>query len=128
LRWAFGVARIQRRFARKHFVRPPDPAFLDGFFRGYRDCSSFGDFFDWMGPTLLRSLETEFQGRPERLDQIKVWVGGLDHVVGLDEVRLTEGTLGVSWPLTEFPTWGHYPMIDVPEEWADALARALAPA
>jgi pimeloyl-ACP methyl ester carboxylesterase len=128
LKWAFGLAMIQARFTRKHFVQPQDPAFLDAFFQGYRDCSSFGDFFDWMAPSLLRSLESEFQAHPERLANIEVWVGGLDHVVGLDEVRLTEQSLGVSWPVVEFPTWGHYPMIDVPEEWADALARALAPA
>ena len=31
-------------------------------------------------------------------------------------------------PVVEFPTWGHYPMIDVPREWAEALVHALATA
>jgi hypothetical protein len=119
---------IQARFARKHFLQPQEPAFLEAFFQGYRDCSSFGDFFDWMGPDLLRNLEAKFKGHPDRLEMIQAWIGGLDHVVGLEEIRLTEKALDVSWPVVEFPTWGHYPMIDVPEEWADALGRALAPA
>ncbi len=128
LRSAFGRSRFQARFARKQFVRRHDPEFLEGFFRGYRDCSSFGDFFDWLTPAWLRTLETVFHDHPARLGLIEVWVGGLDHVVGLAEVRRTERTLGVSWPVVEFATWGHYPMIDVPEEWAHALCRTLAPA
>jgi pimeloyl-ACP methyl ester carboxylesterase len=126
LRMAFGMGVFQRRFARKQFLQAHDPAFLERFFDGYRRCASFGDFFDWLDPGLLRGLERELAARSGSTGAITAWVGGLDHVVGPEEVRATEAALGVSWPVVTFPTWGHYPMIDVPEEWADALAASLA--
>ena len=128
LRSAFGSPAFQRRFARKHFVEDHDDAILGPFFEGYRRCSAFGDLFDWLAPDRLRSLERAFEHRSEALGGITAWVGGRDRVVGLEEVRATGRALGVSWPVVEFEGWGHYPMIDVPEEWADALRRALAPA
>ncbi len=128
LRVAFATPLFRRRFARKHFEVPPGPAFLAGFFEGYARCSAFGDFFDWFSPAWLRELEGEFARRPEALGRVTIWVGGRDHVVGLDDVRATARALGVAWPVERFEGWGHYPMIDVPEEWADALCRTLAPA
>jgi hypothetical protein len=44
-------------------------------------------------------------------------------VVTLDELGWTEHALGVRWPRRIFPGWGHYPMIDAPEEWAEAVSR-----
>ncbi len=128
LRSAFANPGFQRRFAGKHFVGAHNAAVLGPFFEGYRRCSAFGGFFDWLSPGWLRSLESAFVHRPEALGGITAWVGGRDRVVGLDEVRATSRALGVTWPVVEFEGWGHYPMIDVPEEWADALCRALAPA
>jgi hypothetical protein len=32
----------------------------------------------------------------------------------------------VRWPVRIFPYWGHYPMIDEPEDWVRTLADALA--
>ena len=122
---AFRSPAFQARFARKQFTRPPDPATLSRFFEGYARCPAFGDFFDWLTPGWLRALERAFLDRPEALGEIAVWVGGRDHVVGLDEVRATGRALGVRWPVEVFEGWGHYPMIDDPEEWADALRRAL---
>ena len=127
-RSALGLGVFQRRFAREHFESEPDPATLAGFFEGYRRCSAFGDFFDWFGPEYLRALERDFALNPEGLERITVWVGGRDRVVGLAEVRATERALQVHLPVVEFAGWGHYPMIDVPEEWADALCLSLAPA
>ena len=68
------------------------------------------------------------QSMAEALAEVRIWWGGRDTVVDLEEVRVTERALRVTWPVTIFPTWGHYPMIDQPEEWADALRDALAPA
>ena len=47
---------------------------------------------------------------------------------GSERLRTTERALKVAWPVEVFETWGHYPMIDVPEEWTDALRLALGPA
>jgi pimeloyl-ACP methyl ester carboxylesterase len=128
LQAAFAIPRFQRRFARKQFQVEHDPAMLARFFEGYAACSAFGDFFDWLAPGYLRTLEQAFAARPDRFQGVTVWLGGRDHVVGLAEVEATRRAIAVDWPVVTFPTWGHYPALDVPEEWADALRRALAPA
>ena len=120
---------FRRRFARKHFdvgARPGHPG------RVLRRLSPLLGLRRLLppgsDPGYLRTLERDFALRPEALERITVWVGGLDRVVGLAEVRATERALGVRLPAVEFAGWGHYPMIDVPEEWADALCLSLAPA
>ncbi len=128
LRLAFGLGPFRRRFAREHFETMPDGRTLARFFEGYERCSAFGPFFDWFGPPLLRSLERDLRANPEGLERITIWLGGRDRVVGRLEVEATARALGVSLPVVEFEGWGHYPMIDVPEEWADALCLSLAPA
>ncbi len=124
----FAIARsgIQRRFMRKHFTRPLTPEFQEVFFGGYRDARAFERWFAWLTPQLLRDLEEQLRGRPDRLQGISAWWGGLDHVVGLEELRRTEAALGMEIPVKEFPTWGHYPMIDEPAEWVGEVERALA--
>jgi len=119
---------IQRRFVRKHFVTPPSPEFQKVFFGGYRDARAFQRWFAWLTPGLLRELETKLRGHEERLAGVTAWWGGEDHVVGLEELRLTEAALGCSIPAREFPEWGHYPMIDDPARWSEEVARALASA
>ena len=123
---AITLRSFRDRFARKQFLRPIDPATRSAFFDGYLRCAAFADFFEWFTPGFLRDLERRFVARPGALEGISIWWGGRDRVVDLGELRLTEGALGVHWPLAEFPDWGHYPMIDVPEEWAAALCDALA--
>ncbi|MCE9582875.1 MAG: alpha/beta hydrolase, partial [Planctomycetes bacterium] len=113
---------VQWRFAGKYFVRRPPRDIRRAFFRGYAECSAFGDLFRWLGPPLLRSLEESFRAKPARLERISVWWGGKDRVVTTEELRRTESALGVKWPLKEFAGWGHYPMIDAPEEWVTELA------
>jgi pimeloyl-ACP methyl ester carboxylesterase len=125
LKRAFTVPAIRDRFVRKHFRTPIDGPTRDRFFDGYADCSAFADFFDWFTPRWLRSLEAAFRGRPKALGGITVWLGGRDRVVGRAEVAATERALGVRWPVVDFPDWGHYPSIDAPEEWAQALRNAL---
>lgn len=119
---------FQKRFVRKQFRKPLASAERAHFFDGYARCTALGDFFTWFTPDWLRELEARFASRPEALGGITVWAGGRDGVVGPGDVRATERALGVRWPVVAFPEWGHYPMIDVPEEWADALCHALAAA
>lgn len=121
LRVLFGSAAFQRRFARRHFTRAPEAVGLRAFFDGYARCAALADLFAWMDPALLRRLEARLRGRPELLSMVEVWWGGRDTVVALEELRWTEQALGLTWPLRIFPDWGHYPMIDAPHEWIDAL-------
>src|SRR2546428_8351068 len=100
----------------------------DDFFEGYARCAAFSDLFAWFTPSLLRCLEGRLAARPESVRDVTVWWGARDRVVTPRELRWTEQALGTSWPLSVFPDWGHYPMIDAPQAWAQALAReALAP-
>jgi pimeloyl-ACP methyl ester carboxylesterase len=122
----FGWSLFQRRFARKYFERPVAAEVLKSFFRGYAECAAVADFFAWLTPALLRHLEEELGPRPSRLQRIRVWWGERDKVVTTDELEWTKAALDVSWPLRTFPTWGHYPMIDEPDEWVRALSDELA--
>lgn len=126
LEWAFTRESFRGHFARKHFRKPLTGGARDRFFEGYTRCAAFGDFFEWFDPAFLRDLERRFAGRREALGGVTVWLGGLDRVVGPGEVTATARALGVNWPVVGFPGWGHYPMIDEPEGWADALCEALA--
>jgi pimeloyl-ACP methyl ester carboxylesterase len=128
LRWSFTRPWFQDRLARRLFVKPLGRADREGFFAGYRQCAAFADLFTWFTPASLRALEARFAERPELLERVTVWVGGRDRVVGPAELRATERALAVRWPAVEFAAWGHYPMIDEPEEWAKALIHALAAA
>lgn len=125
---ALSTGWVQRRFVRKHFLTPPSPEFQKAFFDGYRDARAFERWFAWLTPALLRDLETKLRGHEERLAGITAWWGGQDHVVGLEELRLTEVALGCALPVVEFPEWGHYPMIDDPARWSEEVALALAAA
>lgn len=117
----FATRAFQSHFVRTHFQRPLTPSERAAFFDGYAACVAFADLFEWFTPELLRSLEARFARQPAALDRIEVWWGGRDRVVRLEELRSTEAALGVRWPLRELPGWGHYPMLDVPQEWIAAL-------
>jgi hypothetical protein len=134
MQWAlsgvFGTAAFQRRFVRKYFTHPPDPGVTAAFFEGYARCAALPDFFAWLTPALLRSLERDLAGRPEALADIRVWWGGQDAVVSPRELDWTIAALGPAarWPLRVFSEWGHYPMIDEPAVWAHALFDTLSDA
>lgn len=126
LRAAFNTRLVQARFVRKHFRRTPSAEERADFFRGYARCGSFADLFRWLDAGLLRSLERSFAARPAALSDIEVWWGERDSVVGLAELERTQQILDTNWRVQTFPEWGHYPMLDVPGEWVQALADALA--
>jgi pimeloyl-ACP methyl ester carboxylesterase len=114
-------------FVRRYFQRSLSDDESAAFFDGYARCTALADLFAWMTPALLRRLECHFQANRAALDDVSVWWGERDHVVGLEELRWTEAALDVRWPLRVFPQWGHYPMIDAPEEWVAALAARGSP-
>lgn len=126
LHWVFARRWFQRRFVGKYFLQPMSAELQAAFFAGYAQCSAAGDLFAWLTPALLRELEKQFAGRPERLAAIRVWWGERDQVVNLQELAWTEKALGVHWPTQTFPHWGHYPMLDAPDEWVRALNDVLA--
>jgi pimeloyl-ACP methyl ester carboxylesterase len=117
----FATPLFQRRFVRRHFMRRPSTETQAGFFEGYARCAAFPDLFAWFTPHLLRDLEERLASRPEALRRVTVWWGGRDRIVTPEELRWTPAALGGPWPLRVFQGWGHYPMIDDPEDWARAL-------
>lgn len=123
---AFKIRFFQDRFCRKQFRKPLDDRMRKAFFDGYADCTSFTDLFDWFGPEWLRKLEADFQAHPDRLANITIWLSGRDKVVGRLEIDATAAKLPIDWRVLEFPNWGHYPAIDEPLEWAQALVDGLA--
>jgi pimeloyl-ACP methyl ester carboxylesterase len=122
----FAARWFQRRFARQQFERPQPPELRDAFFAGYARCAALADLFAWLTPRLLRELERQFAARPEGLRRVGVWWGGRDRVVSLQELAWTEQALRVRWPVRLFPAWGHYPILDEPEDWVRELADVLA--
>jgi len=117
---------FRARFVRRYFERQLSPSEQAAFFDGYDRCSALVDLFAWITPAWLRELERRFATNRAALDGIDVWWGARDRVVTVEELQWTQEALGVSWPLQIFPGWGHYPMIDVPEEWAAALAIVVS--
>lgn len=115
---------FQARFIRKYFTTTPAPELTRAFFDGYARCAALPDLFAWLDPALLHDLEAKLPARRGAMDGITVWWGARDRVVTQDELRWTERALGVRWPVKEFPAWGHYPMIDDPGGWVDALVEA----
>jgi pimeloyl-ACP methyl ester carboxylesterase len=112
-------------FVRRQFQRPLSPVETAAFFEGYARCAALPDFFAWLTPALLRELEQRFAADATALSGIELWWGARDRVVTLAELRWTEAALGVKWPRHVFADWGHYPMIDDPEGWADIVVRHL---
>jgi len=119
---------MRRRFVKKQFEHEPSADFQRAFFDGYDDGDAFATWFGWLTSDLLRRLERELPAQTGSLARLEAWWGARDHVVSLEELRITERALGTTIPVREFDAWGHYPMIDDPEGWVEELARALAPA
>lgn len=107
---------------RRHFLQPMPADRWRELVDGYRRCAITNDLFRWLDPAFLHALRARLMAQPALMERIEVWIGDGDRVVGLAEVRATERALGVTWPCRTFPGWGHYPMIDDPEGWVQALA------
>lgn len=128
LRRAFASPFFQRRFTAKHFRRPPSPEVERAFFEGYATCEALPDFFDWLTPALLRRIEARHAEDPALLAGVRFLWGALDTVVPPHELAWTAEALGVELPVTTFPEWGHYPMIDDPGDWVREVSRVAAAA
>ncbi len=124
-RRAFALPPIQGALARRFFRRRLSFLERAQFFEGYLRSAGWVDLFAWLAPSVLRDLEARFSRNPAALEHVDVWWGKHDAVVTLDELRVTEKTLGLGWPLRVFTEWGHYPMIDEPGSWAAETAAWL---
>ena len=115
------AARVFRPVYRRLFFSPAVPAaYLDRFFDEYRHCSVFSQMFDLITPTWFRGL------RPTTLPSALLW-GEAERLLAVDQVRdyqvLLPGAVTQS-----VPGWGHFPMIERPDQYAAeiaALARTL---
>jgi pimeloyl-ACP methyl ester carboxylesterase len=122
----FGLGAFQDWFVRRKFLRPPAAEVRQAFFAGYSRCAAASDFFAWLTPAFLTDLERRFAADRDALKRIMVWWGDRDSVVSLRELEQTEKALQVHWPHRRFPNWGHYPMLDDPEDWVRALSDVVA--
>ncbi|MBK8258363.1 MAG: alpha/beta hydrolase [Polyangiaceae bacterium] len=125
---AFRSGLFQRRFVKKHFLSPPDETTVETFFSGYTSCAALPDFFAWLTPALLRSLERSFAENPSLFENIQFLWGERDSVVPLADLHFTEQALGVHFPVSVIANWGHYPMIDDPESWVREVLRVASAA
>jgi Alpha/beta hydrolase family len=128
LRRAFASPLFQRRFARKHFRALPSPEVTRAFFDGYASCAALPDFFEWLTPALLRSLEARLAEDSALLDRITFLWGALDTVVPPREIAWTEQAIGAKLDVSILSDWGHYPMIDDPESWVREVYRVATAA
>jgi hypothetical protein len=130
LRWTaarlFRRRAFQRRFWRRHVGLPWEDPLRTAFFEGYADCAAFGDLFRWITPRWLDELGAALRTRAGAREEIGVWWGERDTVVGAEELRVTEGVLGARWPLRIMPGWNHYPMIVDPRGWIAALEEEIS--
>jgi pimeloyl-ACP methyl ester carboxylesterase len=116
----------QNHFARTRFLKPLSPEMRKAFFGGFAQCRCGGDFFDWLTPALLRSLERRHAETPAVFDNVHFWWGARDRVVSLEELSVSNKALRTSFSPRVFAEWGHYPMIDSPGEWVKEVNDAVA--
>jgi pimeloyl-ACP methyl ester carboxylesterase len=115
------ASRLLRPVYRRLFFSPAVPtAYLDRFFDEYRQCSVFSQMFDLITPTWFRGL------RPTTLPAALLW-GEAERLLAVDQVRDYQALLPGA-VTRSVPGWGHFPMIERPDQYAAeiaALARAL---
>jgi pimeloyl-ACP methyl ester carboxylesterase len=104
-------------FGRLLFSRAVPPRYLDRFFDEYRQCSVFSQMFDLITPTWFRGL------RPIELPSALLW-GESERLLSVDQLQ--DYRVLLPRALTRrIPGWGHFPMIEQPDEYAAEIA-ALA--
>lgn len=116
----------QARYVARHFQRPLEASELRAFFSGFATCDINEALFEWLTPGWLADLEGRLTARPASLDSIAVWLGGRDTLVDHDELAVTEAALGIRWPRTVVEDWGHFPYLDDPLGWIEAVHREIA--
>ena len=107
-KWLFSSRPARPLLRRLLFSRSVPPAYIDRFFGEYRACSAFAQMFDLITPAWFRSL------RPIRLPAALLW-GERERILTVDQLddyrALLPGCLS-----RIVPGWGHFPMIDRPED------------
>ena len=112
---------LSKLLRHKHFMKPLKREDRRLSSKGTRDASSFGPFFGWFTPEWLRSSTRVHELIPSGSTTSPSGSAESDQVVDISELEVTEHALNVHWPIVRFPNWGHYPTLDEPEEWAQAL-------
>jgi hypothetical protein len=115
----------QARYVARHFQRPPGAGEVRAFFSGFATCDIAEALFEWLTPGWLADLEGRLTARPEALEGIRVWLGGRDTLVHPSELDVTEAALGVRWPRVVVDDWGHFPYLDDPMGWVEAVHREI---
>jgi len=107
-------------FRRLLFSCAVPQAYLDRFFEEYRECAVFSQMFDLITPAWFQGL------RPTELPSALLW-GEAERLLAVDQVEDYRALLPRA--LTRrVPGWGHFPMIERPDEYAAeiaTLARSL---
>lgn len=125
-----GARRLGQRMVASRLLRPlwrrvffsasVPPAYLDRFFDEYGHCSVFSQMFDLITPTWFQGL------RPADLPSALLW-GEAERLLAVDQIRDFQALLPRAI-VRRVPGWGHFPMIEHPEQYAAeiaGLARAL---
>jgi pimeloyl-ACP methyl ester carboxylesterase len=115
------ASRLLRPLLRRLFFSRAVPrAYLDRFFDEYGACSVFSQMFDLITTTWFRGL------RPIDLPAALLW-GEAERLLAVDQVRDYQALLPRA-TVRRVPGWGHFPMIERPDQYAAeiaALARTL---
>lgn len=116
----FASRTLRPVFRRLLFSRTVPAAYLDRFFEEYRQCSVFGSMFDVIAPEWFHRLQ------PVRLPSALLW-GEDERLLSVDHVADYQALLPDA-VVRLVPGWGHFPMIERPDEYAtevSALARTV---
>ena len=115
------ASRLLRPIVRRMLFSRTVPAhYLDRFFEEYRQCSAFSQMFDLITPAWFQGL------RPTELSSALLW-GEDERLLSVDQLTDYQALLPCA-VARRVPGWGHFPMIERPEEYAAeiaSLARSL---
>lgn len=104
-----------RVVAGRLLFRSAPAGFTNRFLAEYRRAESFGPMFDLLTAEWFDSL------RPLELPAVGLW-GQKDRVLGPDQLAFVERLVPASTRRIE-AEWGHFPMIDVPEEYGRVVGE-----
>ncbi len=108
---SFPVRKLARRFA---FGGAPRP-YAERFFAEYRNAEAFEVMFDLLTAEWFDALP------PINAPAVVLW-GAKDRVLQVEQAEAVEGRLAEVRRHIE-PDWGHYPMIDEPEDYQRVLVE-----
>lgn len=122
VQWAIS-ARLTRLVASRLLFRDAPPGFTDRFLAEYRRCQAFGAMFEILTAEWFDALA------PLDVPATVLW-GEHDRVLGSDQAAEIEALVPGAERVV-VPGWGHFPMIDDPDDYAKRvaeIARRLAAA